>query len=173
MCQTVKNKNVANISRHLGSERRDFFRSPLHFTGSFSCPHSRGISGRGQAPTNSLLRYHAKLTGGPWDAVQNAMMGPRMSKQNRENGFFSCAHQGSTPHAAPNPGRSEQAYPNKERFGCGMRFCCWALQNFFTRGRLVGVSHAHPKSNLVVANRRSTKVGLCKTASAKHTPTFL
>ena len=47
--KTVKNKNVANISRHLGSERRDFFASPLPFTGSFSCPHSRGISERGQA----------------------------------------------------------------------------------------------------------------------------
>ena len=31
MCQTVKNKNVANISRHLGSERRDFFRKPPAF----------------------------------------------------------------------------------------------------------------------------------------------
>ena len=61
-------------------------------------------------------------------------MGSRMSKQNQENGFFSCAHQGSTPHAAPNPGRSEQAYPNKERFGRGIQFCCWVLQHFFTRG---------------------------------------
>ena len=29
--KTVKNKNVANISRHLGSERRDFFRKPPAF----------------------------------------------------------------------------------------------------------------------------------------------
>ena len=84
-----------------------------------------------------MLRYHAKLTGGPWEAVQNAVMGSRMSKQNQENGFFSCAHQGSTPHAAPNPGRSEQAYPNKERFGRGIQFCCWVLQHFFTRGAAV------------------------------------
>ena len=31
----------------------------------------------------------------------------------------------------------------------------------------MGVSHAHPKANLAVANRRSAKVGLCKTAPAK------
>ena len=32
----------------------------------------------------------------------------------------------------------------------------------------MGVSHAHPKSNLAVANRRSAKVGLCKEARTPH-----
>ena len=50
----------------------------------------------------------------------------------------------------------------KEQFGCGMQFYCWALQQFFTRGELVAVSHAHPKSNLAVANKHSAKVSYAK-----------
>ena len=38
-----------NVFSRCGERRGCFFASPLHFTGSFSCPHSRGISGRGQA----------------------------------------------------------------------------------------------------------------------------
>ena len=61
----------------------------------------------------------------------------------------------------------------KKQFGRGIHFCWFALQNFFTRGGLAAVPHAHPKSNLAVAKERSAKVGLCKTAPAKHTSTFL
>ena len=51
--------------------------------------------GAGLSKMAGLLRYHAQLTGGPWDAVQNVVDGSRMLKQTRENGFFSCPHQGS------------------------------------------------------------------------------
>ena len=44
---------------------------------------------------------------------------------------------------------------------------------FFARGRLVGVSHAHPRSNPAVAHERSAKVRLCKTAPAKNGSIFL
>ena len=60
-----------------------------------------------------------------------------------------------------------------EQFGCGMQFCCWALQQFFTRGELVAVSHANPKSNLAIAQEQSAKVRLCETARAKHGSAFL
>ena len=69
--------------------------------------------------------------------------------------------------------RPKRPRKKKERFGCGMQFCCWALQNFFTRGELVAVSHANPKSNLAIAQEQSAKVRLCKTAPAKHGSTFL
>ena len=44
---------------------------------------------------------------------------------------------------------------------------------FSLDGGDVDQKHAHPKSNLPVAKERSAKVGLCKTAPAKHTSTFL
>ena len=37
-----------------------------------------------------------------------------------------------------------------------------ALQIFFTRGGLVAVSHANPKSNLAIAQERSAKVSYAK-----------
>ena len=46
-----------------------------------------------------MLRYHAKFTGGPWEAVQNAVMGSRMSKLNEANGFLSCPHKTRTARA--------------------------------------------------------------------------
>jgi len=55
----TRNENVEKLFFHKqkcrnifpGEKRKKgvFFASPLHFTGSFSCPHSRGISGRSQA----------------------------------------------------------------------------------------------------------------------------
>ena len=88
-------------------------------------------------------------------------------------GSFSSTNKTGKARAATRLRFTQNPRKKKERFGCGMQFCCWALQNFFTRGGLVAVSHANPKSNLAVANRRSAKVGLCKTAPAKHTATFL
>ena len=53
--------------------------------------------------TRNLIRviclYRAKLTGGPWEAVQNAVMGSRMSKLNEANGFLSCPHKTRTARA--------------------------------------------------------------------------
>ena len=40
-------------------------------------------------------------------------------------------------------------------------------------GWCMGASHAHPRSKPAVAHERSAKVGLCKTAPAKHGSTFL
>ena len=38
---------------------------------------------------------------------------------------------------------------------------------FFTRGGLVAVSHANPKSNLAIAQEQSAKVKLCKNSTRK------
>ena len=63
----------------------------------------------------------------------------------------------------------------KKRSGSGVVFNYFDGRSrfFFTRGELVAVSHANPKSNLAIAQEQSAKVGLCKTAPAKHTSTFL
>ena len=47
----------------------------------------------------------------------------------------------------------------KKQFGCGIHFCWFALQNFFTRWGRCRPKIAHPKSNLAVAKERSAKVG--------------
>ena len=49
LSQNVKTKMLQTFHGTWEAKEEFVFASPLHFTGSFSCPHSRGISGRSQA----------------------------------------------------------------------------------------------------------------------------
>jgi hypothetical protein len=88
-------------------------------------------------------------------------------------GSFSSPNKTEKARAAAHLRFAQNPRKKKERFGCGMQFSEGRSRIFLLDGGLVAVSHANPKSNPAVANKRSAKGGLCKMAPAKHTSTFL
>ena len=77
-------------------------------------------------------------------------------------GSFSSPNKTGKARAAAHLRFAQNLRKKKERFGCGMQFSEGRSRIFFTQGGLVAVSHANPKSNLAVANKRSAKVGYAK-----------
>ena len=157
----------------LRSKRRFFFASPLHITGSFSCRHSLGISGRGQALQNGLLRYHAKLAGEPWRVIQKKFFGPK-SPRSRGRKTLSCV---STKHE-----QLEQLHfclcPEdrvKKRSSSGVVFIFVDLRsrNFSLDGGDVDQKLRIRLLSINICPWAQCNGGACKTARAKHGSAFL
>ena len=111
-----------------------------------------------------MLRDHAKLTGGPWDAVQNVV----------ERTAFSHALTKEARRMRPLIlGDPSKRIQTRSSSGVVFNFVDLCSRIFLLKGGLVAVSHTHPKSNPAVANERSAKVRPCKMAPAQHTSTFL
>ena len=97
-----------------------------------------------------------------------------MSKQHRENGFLSCPHQGRE-------GLSSSVSDVVEKDRAKRRSSSGVVFNFVDlRSRILSLDGAVSTKNcesdfcqLVIAHKRSAKVGLCKTAPAKHGSIFL
>ena len=159
MCQTVKNKNVANISRHLGSERRDFFfESPLHITGLLN---TRQWTAQLSIPSKAYrwsLGRGSKCCGG----ISN------VEADHAERTAFSHALTKEAPLMRPLSWAIRASVPKQGAVRvwysilliCAPEFC-------HSMGAMSTKNCESDFCQLVIAHERCAKVRLCKTAPAK------
>ena len=167
------NKNVATFSQGEAKEGVVFSQAPCISQAPFNVPIRGGYQGGARLSKMDCSDTTQSLQVSLEGQFKKSFFGPKFL-DSRGRKTLSCV---STKHEQLEPLHfclcRKRPRKKKKQFGCGIHFCWFALQNFFTRGGLAAVPPAHPKSNLAVAKERSAKVGLCKTAPAKHTSIFL
>ena len=112
--KTVKNKNVANISRHLGSERRDFFRKPPAFHRLLFMPPFAGYIGARAGSLKLIAQIPRKAH--RWSLrgdLKNGFLALNRKLKRSKNSFL-CPHKTRTARGAAEDRETEKTALKKE-----------------------------------------------------------
>ena len=123
--KVLKAKNVGTISRHRKRKRR-FFASPLHIMPPFApfhAPIRGGHRGGARLSKMDCSDTTQSLQVVPGTRFKMLWRGPECRSRTERTAASHAPTKAGKARSVPIPGRYGQAYPNKERSGCGIQFC--------------------------------------------------